>query len=101
MKFKSLIAILAILALVTAACGDAEEAPDTSAADAAAAEAAAAEAAAAEAAAAELRQDADVDMELIRRATTDFGSHDFIRELTEHVNTVLIPKKSLLTPPSK
>ena len=52
MKFKSVIAILAVLALGAAACGDdAEPAPDTSAADAAAAEAAAAEAAAAEAAA--------------------------------------------------
>ena len=53
MKLKSVIVILAVLALMAAACGDdAEPAPDTSAADAAAAEAAAAEAEA-EAAAAE------------------------------------------------
>ncbi len=61
MKFKSVIALVAVLGLVAAGCGDDDEpaAPDTSAADAAAAaaeaeaEAAAAEAAAAEAEAAE------------------------------------------------
>ena len=67
MKFKSVIAILAVLALVTAACGgdDGDDAaPNTSAADAAAAEAAAAEAEAAaaqaeaEAAAAQAEADA-------------------------------------------
>ena len=60
MKFKSVIAILAVLALVTAACGgdDGDDAaPDTSAADAAAAQAEA-DAAAADAAAAQAEADA-------------------------------------------
>ena len=66
MKFKSLIAILAVLALVAAACGgdDGDDAaPDTSAADAAAAQAEA-DAAAARAAEAQAAVDAEVVAEL-------------------------------------